>query len=158
MAVFTFRRTQRSDRTFFVLLHTSAAPDAAGWDAYVDALRQSLPESKGRMHLFVATDGGGPNPEQRRSLATALAHVDTLTHVFTTGLVVRSIVTAFRWLGGSACAYHPNEFPRACLEAGHSPGDVLSLFTEAQCDLSAVATLRLMRVACASDHPRSMLT
>ena len=150
MSAFSFRRAQNPDRAVFVLLHTSAPPEPAGWDAYLEALRESLPGKKGCTHLFVATDGGGPGPEQRRNLATVLAHVDTLTHVFTTDLVVRSIVTAYRWLGGSARAYHPSEFPRACLEASHSPMDTLSLFAEVQCDLSPVATLKLMRAASAN--------
>ena len=73
MAAFTFLRGQDAEHTFFVLLHTAAPPEAEAWSAYLDALRRNLPEGTGRTHVFVATDGGGPDLAQRRSLAAVFA-------------------------------------------------------------------------------------
>lgn len=157
MGAFSFRSGRQAGRSFFVLLHTAAPPEKAGWDAYLDALRLSLPESRGRTHVFVATDGGGPDAAQRRSLATVLARGDALTHVFTTELLVRGIVTAFRWIGGSAIAYHPREFAGVCAEVGHSPAEVLSKLELAQSDLASVAALTLMRAAQVSDRGSAAL-
>ena len=153
MEAFTFRRGQHAEHTFFVLLHTAAPPEAEGWNAYLDALRRTLPERIGRTHVFVATDGGGPNPAQRRSLATVFAERDALTHVFTTDLLVRGIVNAFRWMGGSAIAYQPREFPRVCPVVGHSPTAVLSLLDSAQSELKSVAILAQLHAALASEPP-----
>ena len=153
MAAFTFLRGQDAEHTFFVLLHTAAPPEAEAWSAYLDALRRNLPEGTGRTHVFVATDGGGPDLTQRRSLAAVFAQRDALTHVFTTDLLVRGIVNAFRWMGGSAIAYQPREFPRVCAVVGHSPATVLSLLDAAASALKPVAILAQMHAAFASEPP-----
>jgi hypothetical protein len=146
MPSFTFLPGLSGERSFFVLLHTSARPDAATWNAYLGALRMRLHQSQGMMHVFVATDGGGPDAAQRQALTVALSGRDARTHVFTTDLLVRGIVTAFRWIGGSAIAYDPNDFVSACQTTEHSPANVLGAMNLAQNKLAPVATLgRLQR-------------
>jgi hypothetical protein len=117
MKTFAFGSQINAHHAFFVLLHTADAPDAAGWNDYVAALKRALAESTKTVHVFAVTDGGGPDPTQRRSLAAAFEsdrHGAT-THVFTTSAFTRGIVTAFQWLARSrATAHHPNAFPSLC--------------------------------------------
>jgi hypothetical protein len=50
-----------AEKTYVVLLHTAAAPDEAEWQAYVDAVRAIVLASATEVHVFIATDGGGPD-------------------------------------------------------------------------------------------------
>jgi hypothetical protein len=129
-----------------VLLHNQGVPHARGWNAYVDAIEKLLATSRSRVHVFVATDGGGPDPAQRRALARAFERGDALTHVFTNDVVVRGIVTAFRWIAGTrAVAHQPRDFGRVCGEAGHDSAEVLACMSAAQSDLEPVALLSELR-------------
>ncbi|HET9931525.1 MAG TPA: hypothetical protein VFQ35_12585 [Polyangiaceae bacterium] len=143
---FTFRRGTNGDKTYFVLLHSEATPEEARWNAYLDAISRALAGSVGRTHVFVATDGGGPDPAQRKALARVFEQGDALTHVFTTSVVVRGIVTAFRWIAGTrAVAHQPQDFGRTCVEVGHDPALVVQSFDEAQSELAPVALLNELR-------------
>jgi hypothetical protein len=134
-------------KTYVVLLHTAAAPDEAEWKAYVDAVRAMVMVSVTEVHVFIATDGGGPDARQRRDLAAVVARGshDTVTHVFTTDAFVRAIVAAFRWIAGArAFAYAPHEFSDVCRRYGLSHLAVLKSFAEIQASLPKITTLGRM--------------
>lgn len=143
---FTFRRGTYGNRDYFVLLHNEAVPEADRWDSYLEAISRSLAGSTSRTHVFVATDGGGPDPAQRKALARVFERGDALTHVFTTDVVVRGIVTAFRWIAGTrAVSHQPQDFGRTCIEVGHDPAAVLACMEDAQIDMPPVAMIAQMR-------------
>ena len=143
---FTFRRGTYGTKTYFVLLHSGAVPEAHRWDAYLEAIARSLAQSASRTHIFVATDGGGPDPAQRQALARVFEQGDALTHVFTNDIVVRGIVTAFRWIAGTrAVAHQPQDFGRTCVEVGHDPAAVLACMDDAQVDMAKVAIIAQLR-------------
>ena len=109
-----------------VLLHTRQPPEMAEWQAYLLELGKVLREERLQVHIFVATDGGGPNARQRKDLAQILVPANGLTHVFTADAMVRGIVTAFRWISrAGAVAHAPEEFRTAVWDCGLVPEDVL---------------------------------
>jgi hypothetical protein len=66
--------------------------------------------------------------------------------VFTNDIVVRGIVTAFRWIAGTrAVAHQPQDFGRTCVEVGHDPAAVLASMEDAQVDMEPVAMIAEMR-------------
>lgn len=135
MKTLAFRRYQRFEKPFFVLLHTATAPDEAEWQAYVEAVRATMSVSTIDVNVFILTDGGSPNAGQRKDLAAVVAGAsrDAVTHIFTTDPFIRAVVSAFRWLGGArAFAYPPMEFGNACARCGVSPDDVMQCFAEVQ--------------------------
>jgi hypothetical protein len=145
MKSLAFARGSRADRPYLVLIHTAAEPDAVEWQMYITAVRGLLSKQPGLVRTFVATDGGGPNAAQRKALADVihLGPGDLLTHVFTTSTLIRSVVTAFRWLAGSrAIAHPPREFTTVCRGYGVETKDVLDDFTLVQKQLEPVAMLQ----------------
>ncbi|MET0388501.1 MAG: hypothetical protein ABW321_21195 [Polyangiales bacterium] len=148
MKTLAFRSGRSStEQRYFVLAHTAVEPSQAEWDAYCQAVAGVMPEARSTVHAFVATDGGGPNPAQRRQLAAAFARgrVEGWTHVFTTDGFVRGIVTAFRWIARAhATAHVPAEFAHVCTECGLSPSHVLNDFVELQKELPRVHGIGLL--------------
>jgi hypothetical protein len=145
MKTLAFRQGSTAEKTYFVLLHTAAAADEAEWQAYVHAVRTAVLASATEIHVFIATDGGGPDAAQRRDLAAVVARGshDTLTHVFTNDAFVRAVVAAFRWIAGArAFAYAPLEFSSVCGRCGFSHVDILKSFADVQESLPRVTTLR----------------
>ncbi len=141
---FAFRSRADAQRAYFVLLHTSRAPDASTWCRYAEALAELLVRSKHTVHVFAATDGGGPDPGQRRALADAFAmdRRGAMTHVFTTSSFTRGIVTAFHWVARArAVAHHPDKFPSVCEQCGVPAPAVLGDLLVLQRRLPPVALL-----------------
>jgi hypothetical protein len=139
-----FRACAADDRGYLVLLHREAPPTDDEWTAYLEGVRKQLAGATARVHAIVATDGGGPNANQRKQLAALLPKGEgtLLTHVFTTNVVVRGIVTAFHWLvRAGAVAHDPAEFASVCESLGLSPRAVLRELLEAQKALPPVAVL-----------------
>jgi hypothetical protein len=117
MDCFAFRLSTSPQLPYVVLLHSAESPDIATWNHYVETLATFLTRSRSTVHVFAVTDGGGPDPGQRRALAGAFApdRLGSTTHVFTTSTFTRGIVTAFHWLARSrAVAHRPEEFPSVC--------------------------------------------
>jgi hypothetical protein len=106
---YSFGSYRDAPHEYFVLLHSAEVPDTVTWNEYVDALARRIADGTKTIHVFAITDGGGPGPAQRRSLAAAFAldRRGSITHVFTTNPVTRGIVTAFQWLARSRVAAHP---------------------------------------------------
>jgi hypothetical protein len=144
MTTFAFRSSTDARHSYFVLLHTEDAPDAELWNQYVEALATRIAHTTTTINVFAVTDGGGPDPGQRRALAAAFArdHLDSITHVFTTSTVTRGIVTAFHWLARSrAVAHTPEEFPAICERCGVPASAVLEDLIRLQAELPPVALL-----------------
>lgn len=150
MADFAFHRGEDANRTYFVLLHSASPPEGPLWGRYLEALSGALATSSERIHIFAATDGGGPDPAQRKDLAEVVAKGDALTHVFTTDVIVRGIVTAFRWIAREqAVAHHPREFGSVCSATRHHAESVLSSLDITQRHLPPVTILATMKRAAA---------
>jgi hypothetical protein len=155
MNTLAFRRSSSAEKRYLVLIHNASAPDAAEWQAYVREMDRTLAEAVGTVHAFVVTDGGGPDAVQRRELADIFGqrHCSNLTHVFTNDMVVRAIVTAFRWIGRAhAVAHLPSAFPFVCAECGLSAVEVLHDFREAEKELGRVRMLQQLEDALQSQR------
>jgi hypothetical protein len=145
MTSFAFRPSTETGHSYFVLLHTVDAPDAATWNQYVGALAAVIAQSKTAVQVFAATDGGGPGPGQRRALAAVFAQDQrgAITHVFTTSTVTRGIVTAFHWVARTrAVAHLPSDFPAICARCRIPARAVFNDLLRLQALLPPVALLR----------------
>jgi hypothetical protein len=144
MKTLAFQRSVADDDPYLVLLHTAASPEPSEWHGYVREMAATLSVAVKQVQVFVVTDGGGPDAKQRKELADVIqpTRVGALTHVFTTNVFVRGIVTAFRWLGGAgAVSHHPNDFPNVCSACGFLPVIVLSDLRRVQEEIDSVQTL-----------------
>jgi hypothetical protein len=144
MKTLAFRRSSPVEPPYLVLVHAREAPDVEEWRAYVDAVAETMASAVGRVNVFVATDGGGPNPAQRKALANAfnIGKGDAWTYVFTTDAFVRGVVTAFNWVSKvHATAHMPSEFPNVCHDCGLSAFDVMKEFNELHKTFQRVNTL-----------------
>lgn len=157
MNTFAFRPSTDARHSYFVLLHSEDAPDAGIWSQYVAALSARIAHTTTTINIFAVTDGGGPDPGQRRALAAAFArdHLGSITHVFTTSTVTRGIVTAFHWLAHArAVAHTPEEFPSVCQRCNVPAHAVLEDLVRLQADLPPVALLELIDRAVRSSGVR----
>jgi hypothetical protein len=162
MTTLAFGRYQRPAKTFFVLLHTAEAPDEAEWQAYVEAVRATMSAPTTDVDVFILTDGGSPDAQQRKDLAAVVAGASRdavkyifTAHIFTADPFVRAVVSAFRWLGAArAFAYPPVEFGNVCARCGVPRDDVMTCFVEVQRSLPRVLFLdRLAEEAASSSVP-----
>jgi hypothetical protein len=146
MAAFAFAAGTAAQHRYFVLLHTAEPPEAEIWQAYVEAVAATLARTEERVHAFVVTDGGGPDASQRKKLADAFARGDAMTHVFTTNVFVRGIVTAFRWIAQArATAYAPAELAVTCTACGVPARDVIADLVKLQGTMPTVRALELVQ-------------
>jgi hypothetical protein len=105
-------------------VHSEHAPTDVEWDAY---MRMST--APGIRALLVLSEGGGPNAQQRTSIAR-FPHLKPLpTAIVTRAAVVRGVVTAIRWLGKNIRAFRPEELDDAFqyLEIGEGLSEQLRL-------------------------------
>jgi hypothetical protein len=159
MNTFAFRPSTDARHSYFVLLHSEEAPDAELWSQYVDALSARIAHATTTINVFAVTDGGGPDPGQRRALAAAFAQdqLGSITHVFTTSTVTRGIVTAFHWLARArAVAHTPEEFPSVCQRCRVPAGAVLEDLVRLQAELPPVALLEAIDRAVRSSGARRL--
>jgi hypothetical protein len=129
---------------YLVLLHTAEEPRLEEWREYVRAVQTALDGATERVYAFVATDGGGPNATQRRLLADVVMRggVGAQTHVFTTDLFIRSVVTAFSWIARpGASAHAPRDFAHVCRMCGVAAQEVIYEFSALQREFPRVFTL-----------------
>lgn len=157
MQTLAFRPCKSPNGNYILLLHTAEAPATVEWRAYVAGVQSLLAESSGLVHAFVATDGGSPNAIQRRLLADAVMRGTAMhTHVFTTDVFIRSVVTAFSWIAKpGASAHAPREFAKVCGDCAISVPDAVRELQELQKTFPKVMTLeRMIEVSKASfDKP-----
>jgi hypothetical protein len=133
---------------YLVLVHAREAPAAEEWDAYVATVAEIMTTASSRVNVFVATDGGGPNPGQRKALADAFntGSGDAWTYVFTTDAFVRGVVTAFNWVAKAhATAHLPSEFVNVCSKCDLAPAEVMKEFAALHKSFQRVNTL--MRIS-----------
>ena len=136
-----FRIGTESERLCVVVLHTSASPDVTEWRNYVNAIERKLRADGSFAHVFVATDGGGPDAAQRTELANVVGS-RAQTRVFTNSPHPRRMVAAFGWNAGArAEAHSPEAFAEVCSTAGFKPLFVLSMLKALQPDLPPVELL-----------------
>ncbi len=157
MKTLAFGRGSSTDKSYLVLIHTSATPAPDEWHAYVAQVSSLLAEGPRLFHSFVATDGGGPNAAQRKELAYAIeaGPGDLLTHVFTTDSLIRGIVTAFSWITKSrAVAHLPGEFTKICIQCGVSPAAVMNDLLDVQQGFPVVNMLTRILDSRASERVR----
>jgi hypothetical protein len=150
MSTFAFRRSSDARHAYFVLLHTAEAPDAMIWSQYVEALSVAIAHSTTALNIFAVTDGGGPGPGQRRELAAAFAkdELGAMTHVFTTSVATRGIVTAFHWLARArAVAHVPQVFPTVCKQCRIPVAAVRDDLLKLQAELPPVMLLDTIDLA-----------
>lgn len=77
-----------------IAVHSSSAPTAEEWSAYVKDVEQWLPETFG---FLVVTDGGGPTGSQRHEMKAVFARGGRSSirgAVVSSSLLVRGIVNA----------------------------------------------------------------
>jgi hypothetical protein len=157
MGTFAFRSSAEARHHYFVLLHTVEMPDVNVWNRYVEAIGAAILASKTAVQVFAVTDGGGPDPHQRRALAAAFAHDEhgAMTHVFTTSTFTRGIVTAFRWIARSRAEAHlPTAFPLVCQRCGLPAEAVLDDLWQLQKLLPPVALLGQLENAVRGGSPQ----
>jgi hypothetical protein len=152
---FSFHETLQNRRPIVVLLHGRQKPEAERWAMYLHMLRNSYRPDLGPLTVFVVTDGGGPDAGQRKALSTMFHDGAADTHVFSTDVVVRGIVTALHWLGSSIVAHHPAEFSAVCKKSGHSANHVLEMLDKAQVGAHPNRTLHVMRKSIGTASPSS---
>jgi hypothetical protein len=124
-----FQSSVYAGMPYVIVLHTSAAPDAAEWQDFVAAVSTTMTSATDRVCAFAVSEGGGPNSAQRRALADAfgMGKAPPHTRVFTNSAFVRGIVTAIEWMRAFPIQAHsPDDFARACVECGLSPGTLLA--------------------------------
>jgi hypothetical protein len=143
MQTLAFRICGTPAAPYLVLLHTAEAPKLEEWREYVRAMQEALSGASQRVYAFVATDGGSPNATQRRLLADVVVKGSgAQTHVFTTDVFIRSVVTAFSWIAKpGASAHAPRDFSAVCIASGLSPQDVVREFGGLQKSFPRVLTL-----------------
>lgn len=147
MNTIAFRRGSAPGRPYLVLVHTAEAPRHDEWNEYLRLVGSTLAEVKMPLHIFIATDGGGPDATQRKDLATLVksGSREGFSHIFTTSGLVRGIVTAFRWIvGAHATAHHPSEFALVTSREGYEPSHVLGDLLALQALLAPLATVHLI--------------
>ncbi len=146
MQTLAFSPCKSPNGNYILLLHTAEAPATSEWRDYVSAVHALLSESTEIVRAFVATDGGSPNAVQRRLLAdTVMRGTQMHTHVFTTDLFIRSMVTAFSWIAKPGAAAHaPWEFAKVCENCGVSLPDLARELQDLQKTFPKVLTLERM--------------
>lgn len=103
-----------------LLVHNTREPNRKEWDEYLEAVvtaRDAVGSDLARFRQIVFTDGGGPNPAQRKILAEILADVTNVEQlkvaIVSRNFAARGIATAFRWLGFPVCAFDPDQLGEA---------------------------------------------
>jgi hypothetical protein len=94
----------------FVVVHRARPPTDAEWTDYLDSWK---PLDMSAMRTLVFTDGGGPNPAQRKAANAALAGKSSLTAVVSSSALVRGIVTALGWFNPKIKAFGPEDAEHA---------------------------------------------
>jgi hypothetical protein len=103
-----------------LLVHNTREPNRKEWDDYLAAVvtaRDAVGRDLARFRQIVITDGGGPNPAQRKALAEILEDVTNVDQlkvaIVSRNFAARGIATAFRWLGFPVRAFDPDQLDEA---------------------------------------------
>jgi hypothetical protein len=97
-----------------ILVHSADPPSDTEWNRWLEALSRYLLRTS-RARMLVMSQGGAPNPSQRRAsdAVTAPHHRDMKVAVVTQSTFVRGVVAAFRVLLPFYRAYAPRELEAA---------------------------------------------
>ena len=80
-----------------VMVHGVEPPTTEEWDAWLDGYMEG--GAPRRLPIYVVTEGGGPDVNQRDTLNRRFAKVRPRAAVITTSGLVRGIITALQWVG-----------------------------------------------------------
>lgn len=122
-----------------VLVHNSREPNRQEWDEYLEAVvtaRNAVGCDLARFRQIVFTDGGGPNPAQRKALAEILENVTNVEQlkvaIVSRNFAARGIATAFRWLGFPVRAFDPDQLVEAFASLAISSAEELAICAAAE--------------------------
>ena len=114
----------RCNGTLIVVVHTSEPPSDDEWSRYAreveELLSRSAPEE---VRTVVFTDGGGPNPAQRRRLAEIEGWSAVRVSVVSSSAAARAIVNAFSWFNPRMKAFLPVAVGAALRHLGLAPDE-----------------------------------
>ncbi len=98
-----------------VVVHNARAPSDDDWQLFMDVWKRHLDHVTAQL---VVSDGGAPNPEQRRASLALISRRRTgppPTAVLTTSMLVRGAVTALAWfIRDRIRAFPPDRVSEAC--------------------------------------------
>jgi hypothetical protein len=92
-----------------VAFHDESPPTREEWGGWVEACRVGSPQG---VVTLIGTLGGSPNSVQRAELSAAVGKDALPSAVLTSSKFIRSVVTAFSWLGVRSRAYDLHEWPQ----------------------------------------------
>lgn len=117
-----------------ICVHNARNPNKQEWDAYLEmsaAMRDAAAGDFASFKQIVFTDGGGPSMAQRTassSLAKGRKDVDKLkVAVVSRSIVVRGIVTWFRWVGLPLRSFAPEQLAQAFAFLAISDAEAMDL-------------------------------
>ena len=103
-----------------ICVHNARNPNKEEWDSYLEmslAIKNAAGDDFSRFRQLVFSDGGGPNAAQRAAsadLAKGVKGADKLkVGVVSRSMVVRGIVTTFRWAGFPLRSFAPEQLAQA---------------------------------------------
>jgi hypothetical protein len=96
-----------------LLRQNSETATDAEWDAMLTIIR-SLRSRLAKVKFIVRTDGGGPNPAQRKSLELALGGEPARVAVVSDHLKVRFVTSTIALFQKELKSFLVKEFPQAC--------------------------------------------
>ena len=119
-----------------LLVHNAREPNRTEWDDYLAAVvkaRDAVGRDLARFRQIVFTDGGGPNPAQRKALAEILEDVTNVEQlkvaIVSRNFAARGIATAFRWLGFPVRAFDPDQLGEAFASLAISSAEEAAICT-----------------------------
>jgi hypothetical protein len=80
-----------------IIVHGADPPSNEEWEAWLNYYVQEAAED--RLPIYVVTEGGGPDVNQRDSLNRRFSKIKPRAAVVTSSRVARGIITALQWVG-----------------------------------------------------------
>lgn len=117
-----------------ICVHNARNPNSQEWDSYLAmslAMKEAAGDDLASFKQLVFSDGGGPNAAQRNAssaLAKGVKAADQLkVAVVSRSMVVRGIVTTFRWAGLPLRSFAPEELAKAFAFLAVSDAETMDL-------------------------------
>ena len=102
---------------------TSETPTDWEWREFLDSVAKNRAAAT-KTRILVLTDGGGPNPDQRKQLQRALSGHTFRVAVVTDSIKVRFIVSSVALLNSAISTFSMSDIGRACEYLGLSRQEV----------------------------------